>query len=264
MQPLIKPIKSIFVISIILISVLSYNESNTVENQNERATKEVTPQEEETPLAVQLWPKRGQIKEYFTAYGEENPERLVKLKTRLGDIIIELFEDTPIHRANFVHHIKRGLYEKTIFYRVVPDFMIQGGNSDNDITLEKRTNAGAYYIPSEVTKNHIHERGAVAMAMSYVNNPEMKSAQYSFYIVIGAKFTDGGLKATEEEYGIKVPLENRELYKTIGGSPHLDGKHTVFGKVIEGMDVVEAIANEKRDSGDWPINDVVIEYEILD
>ncbi|MEZ4722014.1 MAG: peptidylprolyl isomerase [Flavobacteriales bacterium] len=210
------------------------------------------------------WPQPGKVKEFFTQYGQENQETKVKLKTRLGDIVIELFEDTPLHRANFIHHIKRGLYYKTIFYRVVPGFMIQGGNSDNDATLEKRENVGAYYIPSEVSPKHIHERGAVAMAMSYVNNPEMKSAQYSFYIVIGTPFTEKGLKATEDEYGMKVPQENREVYMTIGGSPHLDGKHTVFGRVLEGMDVVEAIAAEKRDSGDWPVNDVVIEYEILD
>lgn len=230
---------------------------------NEVIDKVETPSNKELSKK-EKWPEIGKIKEYFLAYGSENPEHKVKLKTRLGDITIQLFDDTPIHRANFIHHIKRGLYEKTIFYRVVPDFMIQGGNSDNDITLEKRENVGAYYLPSEVSMNHIHERGAVAMAMSYVNNPEMKSAQYSYYIVIGSVFTEAGLVATEEEYQVKVPASNREVYMSLGGSPHLDGKHTVFGKVVEGMEVVEAIANEKRDSGDWPVNDVVIEYEILE
>lgn len=225
---------------------------------------EAAPKTEASKVPKEKWPEIGKVKSFFTKYGAENPETTVKLKTRLGDIVIRLYEDTPLHRANFIHHVKRGLYYKTIFYRVIPDFMIQGGNSDNDQTLEKREHVGAYYIPSEVSSKHIHRRGAVAMAMSYVNNPEMKSAQYSYYIVMGTPFTKEGLRAVEDEYNVKIPDSNREVYMTMGGTPHLDGKHTVFGEVIEGMDVVEAIANEERDSGDWPINDVVIDYEILE
>jgi len=210
------------------------------------------------------WPRPDNVEAYFTAYGKENPETLVKLGTRLGDIVIRLYEDTPLHRANFIHHIKNSLYDNTIFYRVVPDFMIQGGNSDDDQTLERRKNIPAYYIPSEVRGNHIHQRGAVAMAMSYVNNPEMKSAQYSFYIVIGHKFSPAELKAVENEYDMNIPESSRKVYMEVGGAPHLDGKHTVFGEVVEGMDVVEAISREERDSGDWPVNDVVIDYTILE
>lgn len=221
-----------------------------------KTTQETQPKE--------VWPKRGKIKAYFTAYGSDNPETKVRLKTRLGDIVIELFEDTPLHRANFIHHIKRGLYEKTIFYRVIPDFMIQGGNSDNDETINRRDGVESYYIPSEFKPKHIHKRGAVAMAMNYHNNPENKSSQYDFYIVIGKAFNDAELDATEAEYGYKHPESSREIYRTIGGTPHLDGKHTVFGRIIEGMDVVEAIADVKRDSGDWPNTDVVIDYEIIE
>lgn len=214
--------------------------------------------------AEEPWPRTDNVREYFTEYGQQHPETLVKLSTRLGDIFIRLYEDTPLHRANFIHHIKRSLYDNTIFYRVVPGFMIQGGNSDNDECREKRKNIPAYYIPSEVGSGHIHKRGAVAMAMSYVNNPEMKSAQYSFYIVIGSTFTPAGLNAVESEYNIAIPDSLREVYMTVGGTPHLDGKHTVFGEVVKGMDVVEAIAMEERDSGDWPVNDVVITYTVLE
>lgn len=212
----------------------------------------------------EVWPKRGSITSYFTKYGNENPETKVRLKTRLGDIVIELFEDTPLHRANFIHHIKRGLYDKTIFYRVVPNFMIQGGNSDDDRTKERRKGVESYYIPNEVKSHHIHKRGALAMAMNYHNNPENKSSQYDFYIVIGKTFNDLGLDATTAEYGYEFPESSRKTYQTIGGTPHLDGKHTVFGRVIEGMDVVEAIAGVKRDSGDWPNTDVYIDYEIIE
>lgn len=245
-------------------ALLSGCRENTPQKQAPQTAEPATTETQKPEEPKEKWPELGKVTAFFTAYGKENPETRVKLKTRLGDITLRLFEDTPLHRANFIHHIKRGLYYKTIFYRVMPDFMIQGGNSDNDQTLEKRENVGAYYIPSEVSPAHIHERGAVAMAMSYVNNPEMKSAQYSFYIVIGAAFTESGLKAVENEYDITIPASSRKVYTTIGGTPHLDGKHTVFGEVLDGMDVVEAIAEQKRDSGDWPINDVVIEYEILE
>ncbi len=211
----------------------------------------------------EVWPRRGQIREYFTEYGAKNTEFKVKLKTRLGDIIIELYEDTPLHRANFIHHIKRGLYERTIFYRVIPNFMIQGGNSDNDETTLRRDGVESYYIPSELKPDYIHKRGAVAMAMNYHNNPENKSSQYDFYIVIGKTFNDAEMDATEAEYGNSHTERSKEVYRTIGGTPHLDGKHTVFGRVIEGIEIVEAIADVKKDSGDWPNTDVIINYEIL-
>ncbi len=209
-------------------------------------------------------PHSGNIKQFFTDYAEEHPSNMVRLKTRMGDIDIKLYDETPIHRGNFLYNINEELYHQTIFYRVVPDFMIQGGNSDNDKTLEKREEEEAYYIPNECQPHLIHKRGAVAMAMSYDDNPKKKSAQYSYYIVIGTPLGEGGLDAVEEEYGISIPPANRKIYSSIGGTPHLDGVHTVFGEVVNGMDVVVAISNEKRDSGNWPINDVVIECEIIE
>lgn len=228
---------------------------------SEKAEKTAEKQEKKEQLK---WPNATNAMSFLKKFGENNPETTVLLKTRLGDIKIKLYEDTPLHRANFIFNAKRKLYEKTIFYRVVPNFMIQGGNSDYEKTLEMREENAAYYITNEVLPHHIHKRGALAMAMTYDNNPEEKSAQYSYYIVTGKTFDDAVLEATEKEYNTTIPATNKEIYKKLGGTPHLDGVHTVFGEVIEGMHVVEAISNEKTDSGNWPINDVIISCEVLE
>jgi cyclophilin family peptidyl-prolyl cis-trans isomerase len=228
-----------------------------------RAAEAIEAKKKEKPVSFPK-PQIGKVKEFFQRYGSENQETNVRLKTRLGNIDIRLYEETPLHRANFIYNIKNDLYYRTIFYRVIPAFMVQGGNSDNDRTLEKREHAGSYYIPNETQEGLIHKRGAVAMAMMYDDNPDLKSSQYSFYIVIGKPISEAGLDAVEEEYGITIPEQDRDIYKAVGGTPHLDMKHTVFGEVTQGMDVVEAIAAEDRDTGDWPITDVIIDYEILD
>ena len=238
------------------------NHENTIERPSSKEVEEKTITKKEKRVKK---PNTENVRQFFLEYAENNPSSTVRLKTRLGDIDIKLYDDTPIHKGNFLYNINEELYHQTIFYRVVPDFMIQGGNSDNDQTLEKREKEAAYYIPNECKLEHIHKRGAVAMAMSYDDNPEKKSAQYSYYIVLGTHFS---MKAdwmlwrrnTESKFRRTVV----KIYSSIGGTPHLDGVHTVFGEVIKGLDIVEAISNEKRDSGDWPINDVVIECEVLD
>jgi peptidyl-prolyl cis-trans isomerase A (cyclophilin A) len=255
-------------ISLIVVLVAqSCQTENKVQNPKEEAmTNELASQPIEETEAKELlkWPSTLNAMAFLKKYGASNTETIVLLKTRLGDIKIKLFEDTPLHRANFIFNTKRKLYEKTIFYRVVPNFMIQGGNSDYKKTLEMRKENSAYYITNEVLPHHIHKRGALAMAMTYTDNPDEKSAQYSYYIVLGKTFDDAVLEATEKEYNTIIPAVNKEIYKNLGGTPHLDGVHTVFGEVVEGMDVVKAISNEKTDSGNWPINDVIISCEVID
>ena len=243
--------------------IFSCQQRNEQDISKGKDVDSVEIQDQNTKQKYIDWPDPKSVDEFFKLYALEHDNHRVLLKTRSGEIEIELFSDTPLHRASFLFNISRGLYDKTIFYRVVPEFMIQGGNSDNDKTIQAREQAGAYYIQSETNSNQIHGRGADAMAMSYENNPEMKSTQYSFYIVIGQPFTEKGLAVTEDEYDMKVPQENRKTYITIDGAPHLDGKHTVFGKVVRGMEVVESTADEKRDSGDRPVDDEVVEYEVL-
>jgi len=251
------------ILHIILFSGCNSNSRKDNGAMVEKVTPECTITIEEEKEKKVRKPHTGNVKEFFLDYAQSHPSTLVRLKTRLGDIDIKLYEETPIHRGNFLYNINQELYDQTIFYRVVPNFMIQGGNSDHDKTLEKREEEAAYYIPNECQPHLIHKRGALAMAMSYDDNPEKKSAQYSYYIVIGTRLSEDGLYAVEDEYGIKISQENRKTYSNIGGTPHLDGVHTVFGEVVKGMEVVIAISNEKRDSGDWPINDVLIECEVL-
>lgn len=253
--------------------VLSVNAcSNESKNQPEQPNEQIASNSTASKVSEEIapekealaWPNIENSDVFLKNFGEQNKETIVLLKTKLGNIKIRLFEDTPYHRANFLFNVKRELYEKTIFYRVVPNFIIQGGNSDYDKTIEKRAENAAYYIPNETKAGHIHKRGAVAMAMTYENNPKQKSAQYSYYIVVGKKFDDAVLDATEREYSVKLSPNQREAYKTVGGAPHLDGVHTVFGEVIEGMDVVDAISKVETDTGEWPVNDILIEYEVLE
>lgn len=258
-------------IKLIYLTILLLSLGCSTENERDGQKKEVAKKEHITQPKTNTetksdlkWPTATNAMSFLKKFGGDNPETIVLLKTRLGDIKVKLYEDTPMHRANFIFNAKRKLYEKTIFYRVVPNFMIQGGNSDYNKTLEMREENGAYYITNEVLPHHIHKRGALAMAMTYDNNPQEKSAQYSYYIVLGKTFDDAVLEATEKEYNTTIPAVNKGIYKKLGGTPHLDGVHTVFGEVMEGMDVVEAISNEKTDSGNWPINDVIISCEVLE
>ncbi len=251
------------IIHIIVLTSCGVNQPNNDQKKAVKANPTSNQEVQKLTKPKVRRPNPDNVTPFFIEYAEEHSSNLVRLKTRLGDIDIQLYDETPIHRANFLYNIHQDLYYKTIFYRVVPDFMIQGGNSDNDKTLEKREKEGAYYIPNECKPHLIHKRGAVAMAMSYDDNPENKSAQYSYYIVIGTPLTEGGLDAVEEEYNIEISDQNRSIYSTVGGTPHLDGVHTVFGEVVKGMDVVIAISKENKDSGDWPVNDVVIDCETL-
>lgn len=173
---------------------------------------------------------------FLTQYGKENPETQVKITTRFGDIIIELYKDTPLHRANFVYLVKQQYFDNTFFHRVVPNFIIQGGNSDRKETPRKRNIIGArYLLPAELENGRKHTRGTVSGAKEYRENPDKRSAPFEFFIFLGPdKFTS-----------------------------HLNGNYTIFGRVIQGMEVVDTIANLPRDEGEWPLQNVFITAEII-
>lgn len=178
------------------------------------------------------------------------------LTTQYGKIVIELFDKTPKHEANFVKLCKKHFYDGTLFHRVIPGFMIQGGDPDSkDAKPGQILGNGdvGYKIPAEFRKQYFHRRGALAAARD--NNPEKASSGCQFYIVQGKKFTEAELDKISERTGHIFTPEQKKIYETIGGAPHLDGNYTVFGQVIRGMTIVDKIAEVKRNKQDRPLED---------
>ncbi len=200
----------------------------------------------------------------LTKYGNANKESLLLLKTSMGNMKIKLYENTPLHRANIIRLIKNDFYKGTVFYRVINDFMIQGGDAEGWERQSIKAKMGYYTIPAEFRAENIHKKGAVSMAREYEDNPDKRSVSFEFFIVQGTTYTEGELLGTEREYGITINPAHRDIYKKQGGCPHLNGQHTVFGQVIEGLDVIDKIASVKVDNSNWPIEDVTIDFEILE
>jgi peptidyl-prolyl cis-trans isomerase B (cyclophilin B) len=169
----------------------------------------------------------------LTQYGKDNPENEVLIETSLGNMTLKLYEDTPLHRANFVKLIKDGNFDDAEFYRVVNEFMIQGGEP----TLQL-----PYRVPAEFNKKYIHKRGALSMARVMDNNPNMESSAEQFFIIHGSRYTQEDLDAEMKYFRLNLTPEQKQMYTTQGGSMELDQKFTVFGEVIEGIDVIEKIA----------------------
>ncbi|MEI6765595.1 MAG: peptidylprolyl isomerase [Bacteroidota bacterium] len=173
------------------------------------------------------------------------------IKTSYGDIKIKLYNDTPLHKENFLKNVNNGFYNGSTFHRVIASFMIQGGRGING------ADDCGWTVAAEIMPNHFHKKGALAAARMGDNvNPKKASSGSQFYIVQGKKYTDADLDAFEARTGKKYTKEQRDAYKTIGGTPHLDGDYTVFGEVYEGLDVVDKIAAAKTDAGSKPVEDI--------
>lgn len=178
------------------------------------------------------------------------------MATDSGKITIELFDGTPKHRDNFIKLARKHFYDGVLFHRVIPGFMIQGGDPDS-----KNAKPGAmlgegdvgYTIPAEFRPGYFHQRGALAAARD--DNPEKASSGCQFYIVTGKKFTAKDLDKAEKRSGHPISEAHRKVYERIGGAPHLDQNYTVYGQVIKGMAVADKIVNAKRDENDRPQSD---------
>src|SRR4030095_6136928 len=195
---------------------------------------------------------------------KKDRKRDVLLQTNFGYIVVRVSYSTPLHRDNFLKLVKIGYYDSVLFHRVIKNFMIQSGdpNSKQAKPGEPLGEGGPdYRIPSEFRTTLFHKKGVIAAARD--NNPEKASSGSQVYIVQGKIFTDAGLDSVERYRlnGRKIPADQREVYKTIGGTPHLDQSYTVFGIVIKGSDIVDKIASVPTSQGedrDRPLQNIMI------
>lgn len=194
----------------------------------------------------------------------------VVLETTMGNIELKLYNATPLHRDNFKALTAEGAYDSLLFHRVIPDFMIQGGDPDSKYAapgVELGEGDRPYTVPAEfrLEEGIFHRRGSLAGAREGDSvNPEQRSSAMQFYIVWGRVFDDEGLDRVQDRLDrqtngrVKLSPEMREVYKTVGGTPHLDGQYTVFGEVVSGLEVVDAIQHVVTDENDRPVEDVRI------
>ena len=192
---------------------------------------------------------------------KKSQNAMILLETSLGNIKIELFNDTPVHRDNFMKLVNEGFYDGILFHRVIQGFMIQTGDPESK-TAEAGARLGSggpgYTLPAEIVPSHYHKRGAIAAARTGdQGNPQRRSSGSQFYIVDGTKTPVSTLKQYAR-YGFEFSEEQLKDYEEIGGAPTLDAQYTVFGQVVEGMDVVDKIANAEKDSADRPKQDIKI------
>tara|TARA_B100000767_G_C19694503_1_gene505520 strand:+ start:164 stop:853 length:690 start_codon:yes stop_codon:yes gene_type:complete len=224
-------------ISLILIISILFFQCKTEKQQTETKTFVKKKRSELEKLQPKKWDSlnRRNTNAFLTEFGKQNKETLVLIKTDFGDIKIRLYEDVPIHRANFIFLTKIGYFNTTVFYRVAKNFVIQGGNSDEMYTQKERRKYGNYLLKPEFRKKRTHKYGAIAAARQWEHNPNKLSSPFEFYIV-----------------------------QKRNGAHHLDNEHTVFGEVISGFDTMEKISRVKVGVDEWPVDDVKMKIKILD
>ena len=176
----------------------------------------------------------------------QDAETLVLIETNIGKIKVKLFNDTPLHRDNFLKNIKENRYDGLLFHRVIKQFMIQAGDiNSKDAPLDQHLGDGDldYTIPAEIIyPKYFHKRGMLCAArVGDDDNPERASSATQFYIVTGKFFTEMELNKMEKEEDITFTPEQREAYMFKSGAPHLDGKYTIFGEVVDGMKTIKSI-----------------------
>jgi peptidyl-prolyl cis-trans isomerase B (cyclophilin B) len=192
----------------------------------------------------------------------------VLLKTTMGDIVIALYDETPLHKENFIKLVNEKYYDGVLFHRIIQNFMIQTGDPESKTAKPGQMlgNGGPdYTIPAEFVTGLYHKRGAVAAARTSDDvNPKKESSGSQFYIVDGRVFNTSDMNRVIQRTGKVYSQEQVNAYTTIGGAPHLDGDYTVFGEVVSGMEIVDKIAAQPKDSRDRPLEDIkIISAEIV-
>jgi len=187
------------------------------------------------------------------------------IETEYGNMKVELYNSTPIHKENFIKLAKEGFYDDLLFHRIIQGFMIQGGDPDSkDAPANKRLGSGGpgYTLEAEIGAPHF--KGVLAAARTGgASNPEKRSSGSQFYVVQGEKQTDSALQNFERQKGITYNPTQVEKYKTLGGTPFLDMDYTAFGEVVEGLDVIDKIAKVATAPGDRPLEDVKMKIRLL-
>jgi len=192
----------------------------------------------------------------------------VKIETSYGNMVVKLYNETPLHRDNFLKLVKEGTYNDVLFHRVINQFMIQGGdpNSRNAKPGQMLGDGDlGYTLPAEFRPGLYHKKGALAAARQADQvNPEKRSSSCQFYIVQGNKWDAEKLKMVEQRLGRTFTKEQADVYATLGGTPFLDGDYTVFGEVVEGMEVIDKIAAVQTGPMDRPVEDVKMKMTIIE
>ncbi|TDE12767.1 peptidylprolyl isomerase [Dyadobacter psychrotolerans] len=188
---------------------------------------------------------------------------LVTIKTEQGTMQVILFDETPKHKANFIKLAKDKFYDGLLFHRVIEGFMIQGGDPESKNAkpgdmVGKGDNG--YKIPAEFSPKLFHQKGALAAARD--NNPTKESSGCQFYIVQGKKWNKADLAKQTARAARKITDEQKAVYETVGGTPHLDGSYSVFGQVIDGIDVIDKITSYPRDDRDRPEKNIVMKVSV--
>ncbi len=224
------------ILSTIVLAFLFSCENQVKHNKKVVLTKTIKKTQEEKKITEQRFTLNDENAiPFFYEYGMNNQEKNVRIITNYGNIDLELFEETPYHRANFIYLTKEKYFDGTFFHRVVKDFIIQGGNSDSYEVSKRRQRIGRYLLPSDTKKGFKHQRGILSIPSSDINNPYKLASPYEFFIVVDRN-----------------------------GAYHLDKNYTPFGKVVKGMDVVDKISNLETDKREWPLENVKIKVKILD
>lgn len=192
----------------------------------------------------------------------------VKIETSYGDMVVKLYNETPLHRDNFIKLVKEGTYNDLLFHRVINQFMIQGGdpNSRNAKPGQMLGDGElGYTLPAEFVPGLYHKKGALAAArQGDAVNPEKRSSSCQFYIVQGTTWDANRLKMVEQRMGKSFTPEQIQVYASLGGTPFLDGDYTVFGEVVEGMEVIDKIAAVTCGPNDRPVEDVKMKMFIVE
>jgi len=211
--------------------------------------------------------EKSAIKKYTKLINTKDGRYHVLITTSMGDMVVKLYNETPLHRDNFVSKVKSGFYDSLLFHRVINNFMIQGGDPDSkraksDAALGDGNAAGAN-IPAEfrTEQNIYHKRGVLAAARD--NNPEKSSSNCQFYIVQRKVWRPSQLDSTIIKRKLTLNETQKKLYTTVGGTPHLDGGYTVYGELEIGFEVLDKIAATKTGKADRPEQDVRMKMFLL-